>query len=87
MNSLYWGSVNGLSKVWVHAVDEHDRPFEFEVVAHGNQGKLVNTKIDAVRIDPQMNETIETLQSSVTAEIAELGIREVETAKIENSKP
>jgi hypothetical protein len=80
VNRLYWESPNGLSKVWVHAVDEHDRPFEFEVVAHGSRGKLVNTKIDGVEIDPQINETIETLPPSVTAEIADLGINEVETA-------
>jgi len=58
VNKRYWESVNGLSKVRVHAVDDHDRPFEFELVAHGTRGKLVAIKVDGVSIDPQIDETL-----------------------------
>lgn len=86
VNKLYWESANGLSKVWVHAMDEHDRPFEFEVAADGTRGKLVTIKVDGVSIDPQIDETLETLPPSVTTEIAELGVKEIGTAKIGGSK-
>ena len=85
-NSVHWESANGLSKVWVHATDERDRPFEFEVAAHGDRGKLVAVKIDGVSIDPQTRQHLETLPQEVAAEIADLGVQDIETAQMENSK-
>ncbi|RXK46147.1 hypothetical protein [Halorientalis pallida] len=85
-NSVRWESANGLSKVWVHATDERDRPFEFEVAAHGDRGKLVAVKIDGVSIDPQARERLETVPREVATEIADLGVEDVEAAKLENSK-
>ncbi|SEO77272.1 hypothetical protein SAMN05216388_10193 [Halorientalis persicus] len=86
VNSVHWESANGLSKVWVHATDERDRPFEFEVAAHGDCGKLVAVKVDGVSTDPQTEPSLERLPEAVTAEIAALGIDDVETTRMKNSK-
>jgi polysaccharide deacetylase 2 family uncharacterized protein YibQ len=85
VNSVHWESANGLAKVWVHTVDERDRPFEFEIAAHGSRGKLVAIKVDGVSIDPQIDDCMETLPPAVTAEIADLGVKDIETAKVESS--
>ncbi|SDF65291.1 hypothetical protein [Halorientalis regularis] len=86
VNSVHWESANGLSKVWVHATDERDRPFEFEVAAHGTRGKLTAIKVDGTSVDPQLDETFEQLPPAVAAEIERRGVEDVEAAKIENSK-
>jgi hypothetical protein len=86
VNSVQWESANGLSKVWVHATDEHDRPFEFEIAAHGTRGKLVAIKVDGVSIDPQIDDTLRTLPPAVEAELGGLGVDDVETATFENPK-
>src|SRR6056297_1289953 len=86
VNSVHWESANGLAKVWVHSVDERDRPFEFEVAAHGRRGKLVAIKVDGVSINPQIETTLETLPSAVRAEIEAQGITDIEIATTTNSK-
>jgi hypothetical protein len=86
MNSVHWESANGLSKIWVQAVDDRDRPFEFEVAAHGSCGKLSALKIDGVSVDPQIDETLETLPPAVIAELADIGITEVTTGAIRYSE-
>jgi hypothetical protein len=48
LNNAHWESANGLSKVWVYALDEQGRPFEFEVAAQGNRGKLVALRVEAL---------------------------------------
>jgi hypothetical protein len=85
MNSLHWESANGLSKVWVQGVDDRDRPFEFEVAADGSRGKLVALKIDGVSIGPQIDEALETVPPAVTAELAEVGITDIESTTLERS--
>ncbi len=85
-NSVHWESANGLSKIWVQAVDDRDRPFEFEVAAHGSRGKLSALKIDGVSVDPQIDETLETLPPAVIAELADIGITEVTTGAIRYSE-
>jgi len=86
VNSVHWESANGLSKVWVQAVDSCDRPFEFEIAAHGSRGKLSALKIDGVSVDPQIDETFETLPPAVTAELTDIGITEVATGAVKHSK-
>ena len=86
VNSVHWESANGLAKVWVHSVDERDRPFEFEVAAHGRCGKLVAIKVDGVSINPQIDKTLETLPPAVRAEIEAQGITDIEIATVTNSK-
>jgi hypothetical protein len=86
VNSVHWESANGLSKVWVQATDERDRPFEFEVAAHGDCGKLVAAKVDGVSVDPKTEQRLEALPEAVLAEIAAFGIDDVETAQLKNSK-
>ena len=86
VNSVHWESANGLAKVWVHSVDERDRPFEFEVAAHGRCGKLVAIKVDGVSINPQVDETLETLPPEVRAEIEMQGVTDIEIATTTNSK-
>ena len=86
VNSVHWESANGLAKVWVHSVDERDRPFEFEVAAHGRRGKLVAIKVDGVSINPLIETTLETLPSAVRAEIEAQGITDIEIATVTNSK-
>jgi len=86
VNSVHWESANGLSKMWVQAVDDSDRPFEFEVAAHGSRGKLSALKIDGVSVDPQMDETLETLPPAVAAELADIGVVEVTTGAMRYSK-
>jgi hypothetical protein len=86
VNSVHWESANGLAKVWVHSVDERDRPFEFEVAAHGRRGKLVAIKVDGVSINPQVDKTLETLPPAVRAEIEAQGITDIEIAAVTNSK-
>jgi len=86
INSVHWESANGLSKVWVQAVDDRDRPFEFEVAARNNCGKLVALKIDGIAVDPQIDETLVSLPPAVTAELADGGITDVETAAVTQSK-
>ncbi|WP_277543343.1 hypothetical protein [Haloarcula laminariae] len=85
-NSVHWESANGLSKMWIQAVDDRDRPFEFEVVAHGSRGKLSALKIDGVSVDPQIDKTLETLPPTVTAELADIGVMEVTTGAMRHSK-
>ena len=85
-NSVHWESANGLSKIWVQAVDDRDRPFEFEVAALGSRGKLSALKIDGVSVDPQVDETLETLPPAVIAELADIGITEVTTGAIRYSE-
>ena len=86
VNSVHWESANGLAKVWVHSVDERDRPFEFEVAARGRRDKLVAIKVDGVSINSQVNETLETLPPAVRAEIEAQGIIDIEIATTTNSK-
>lgn len=86
VNSVHWESANGLAKVWVHTVDERDRPFEFEVASHGRSGKLVAIKIDGVSVDPQTDQTFEALPPPVRTEIEALGITNIEIATTKDSK-
>jgi len=86
VNSSHWGSANGLAKVWVHSVDERDRPFEFEVAAHGRYGKLVAIKVDGVSINPQIDQTLEMLPPAVGTEMEALGITNTEIATTKGSK-
>ena len=72
--------------MWIQAVDDRDRPFEFEVAAHGNRGKLSTLKIDGVSVDPQVDETLETLPPPVIAELADIGITDVATGAIRYSE-
>ncbi|MFC6751882.1 MULTISPECIES: hypothetical protein [Halorubrum] len=67
-------------------MDERDRPFEFEVAAHGRRGKLVAIKVDGVPINPQVDETLETLPPAVKAKIEAQGITDVDIATVTNSK-
>jgi len=86
VDRVRWESANGLSKVWVKAVDDRDRPFEFEVVAHGRRGKLSALKVDGVSVDPQIDETLEALPPAVTVELADIGVTEIATGAIGHSK-
>ena len=86
LNSAYWESANGLSKVWVYALDERDRPFEFEVAGQGNRGKLVALRVDGVSVDPQIEETLETLPRAVRIELADAGIERLDTNTPKQSK-
>jgi len=45
-------------KVWVYAIDERDRPFEFEVAAQGDYGKLVALRVDGISVDPHVDEVL-----------------------------
>ena len=78
INSANWESANGLSKVWVYALDERDRPFEFEVAAQGNRGKLVALRVDGISVAPQVDETLEALPPAVKTELADAGIERVD---------
>jgi hypothetical protein len=78
LNSANWKSANGLSKVWIYALDEQDRPFEFEVAARGNRGKLVALRVDGVSVDPRIDETLETLPPAVRSELADAGVDRVD---------
>ncbi len=78
LNSAHWESANGLSKVWVYALDERDRPFEFEVAAQGNRGKLVALRVDGISVAPQVDETFETLPPVVKTKLADAGIERVD---------
>jgi len=75
-----------LSKIWVQAVDDRDRPFEFEVAAHGSRGKLSALKIDGVSIDPQIDETLEMLPPAVVAALTDIGVTEVTIGTIRYSE-
>jgi hypothetical protein len=86
LNSSYWESANGLSKVWVYALDERDRPFEFEVAAQGNRGKLVALRVDGIAVDPQIDEALETLPPAVKTELVDAGIERVDANTLKQSK-
>jgi len=86
LNSAHWESANGLSKVWVYALDERDRPFEFEVAAQGNRGKLVALRVDGISVAPQVDETLETLPPAVKTELADAGIERVDPNTPKQSK-
>jgi hypothetical protein len=86
LNSAHWESANGLSKVWVYALDERGRPFEFEVAAHGNRGKLVALRVDGISVAPHVDETLETLPPAVETELAEAGIQRVDPNTPKQSK-
>ncbi|WP_407344620.1 hypothetical protein [Haloplanus litoreus] len=85
MNHVHWESANGVSEIRIHAVDERDRTFEFQVAARGHRGKLVAVDIDGVSIDPRMWDTIEALPSAITDQIATLGVTDVDTAVVDPS--
>ena len=86
LNSSYWESANGLSKVWVYALDERGRRFEFEVAAHGNRGKFVALRVEGIAVDPQLDETLETLPPAVRSELVDAGIERVDTNTLKQSK-
>ena len=86
LNSSYWESANGLSKVWVYALDERDRPFEFEVAAQGNRGKLVALRVAGIAVDPQIDEALETLPPAVKTELVDAGIERVDANTLKQSK-
>jgi hypothetical protein len=86
LNSAHWESANGLSKIWVYALDEQDRPFEFEVAAQRNRGKLVALRVDGVSVDPRIDETLETLPPAVRTELADAGIDRVDANRPPQSK-
>jgi hypothetical protein len=86
LNSAHWESANGLSKVWVYALDERDRPFEFEVAAQGNRGKLVALRVDSMSVYPQVDDTLETLPPAVKTELADAGIERVDPSTPKQSK-
>lgn len=86
LNSAHWESANGLSKVWVYALDEQDRPFQFEVAAQGNRGKLVALRVDGISVAPQVDETLETLPPEVKTELADAGIERVDPNTPKQSK-
>jgi hypothetical protein len=86
LNSAYWESANGLSKVWVYALDERDRPFEFEVAGQGDRGKLVALRVDGVSVDPQLDETLEMLPPTVRTELADAGIERLDANTPKQSK-
>jgi len=86
LKSSYWESANGLSKVWVYALDERDRPFEFEIAAQGNRGKLVALKVDGITVNPQIDETLEMLPPAVRTELADAGIERVDANTPKQSK-
>jgi ribosomal protein S27E len=80
-----WESANGLSKVWIRAVDERERPFEFEFAAHRSRGKLVELKADGISIDPASDETLEEIPSVVRSELVDLGVTELDPATVPRS--
>jgi len=86
LDSSYWESANGLSKVWVYALDERDRPFEFEVAAQGNRGTLVALRVDGVSVAPQVDKTLETLPPAVKTKLADAGIERVDPNTPKQSK-
>jgi hypothetical protein len=86
LNNAHWESANGLSKVWVYALDEQGRPFEFEVAAQGNRGKLVALRVDGISVAPQVDETLETLPPAVETELADAGIERVDPNTPKQSK-
>lgn len=77
----YWESAIGLSKAWVRAVDERDRPFEFEIAAKGSEGRPTALTVDGTRIDPRLDERLGRLPDAVVASLAELGIGELEPTR------
>lgn len=85
INSAYWESANGLSKAWIYAVDEHGKPFEFEVAGKGDRGKLVALRVDSTSVDPHMEKTLKKFPSAVSAELAEVGIEQVATDTLTHS--
>jgi len=82
VDRLSWQSANGLSKAWIHTVDDHDRPFTFEVAAKGSHGKLVAVHVDRRRIDPRVSEQFTAVPSGVEDAVAELGVSDVTTPRI-----
>ncbi len=74
----HWESANGLSKVWVAAVDERSRTFEFEVAAYGGRGKLVGLQVDGTSVNPQLDNTLETLPPAVLTALREMGVKHVD---------
>jgi hypothetical protein len=86
LNSTHWKSANGLAKVWVYALDQRDRPFEFEVAAQGKRGKLVALRVDGIAVDPRIDETLEKLPSVVKTELADAGIEQVDGNTPKQSK-
>ncbi|THE64627.1 hypothetical protein D8Y22_11985 [Salinadaptatus halalkaliphilus] len=79
LNSSQWESANGLSKVWVYALDEQNRPFEFEVAGKGKRGKLVALRVDGISVDLNVDESFERLPPAVKTKLVEAGIERVET--------
>lgn len=70
----------------MYALDERDRPFEFEVAAHGHRGKLVALRVDGISVDPQVDETLETLPPAVKTKLADAGIERVDINTPKQSK-
>ncbi len=86
INSAHWESPNGLSKVWVYAVDSQVRPFEFQVAARGSHGKLVALSIDGITVEPEVDETLRSLPPAVMDELTESGIEHVDTERLKHPK-
>lgn len=86
VDTSHWESANGLSKVWVSALDERDRFFKFEVAAHNGRGKLVGVHVNEVSVHPQVDTNLMNLPPTVMAALAEEGIEQVETGQVRQRK-
>jgi hypothetical protein len=80
-----WRTTSGVPRVWIAAVDERDRPFEFEVEVHGERGRVVALKIDGIRVDPGADESLGELPPAVREEFAERGVTQFNAAAVSRS--
>ncbi len=69
-----WQNANGLSKLWIHTVDERGRSFEFTIAARNAESKLVRISIDGVVLDYPTANSVCRIPPSIAEEIAAFGI-------------
>ncbi|WP_239639439.1 hypothetical protein [Halobiforma nitratireducens] len=78
MDVEQWQSAAGLSKIWVHTIDERDRRFRFEVAAAGDEGKVVAVIVEDTALDPALHPSLRRLPAVVSEVVAHVGVSDLE---------
>ncbi len=73
-----WQNATGLSKIWVHTIDERDRRFRFEIAAAGCEGKVVAVIVGETAFDPAIDPSLRHLPPVVSEVVAHLGVSDLE---------
>ncbi|AFZ73263.1 hypothetical protein [Natronobacterium gregoryi] len=76
-----WQNATGLSKIWVHTIDERDRRFRFEIAPAGREGKVVAVIVEGTALDPAIDPALRRLPAVVSEVVAHVGVSDLEARR------